>query len=164
MKQSESKSVEKWRRRSILKTVDGRKDGRTDGRTTDATPWHKLIGSFGPDELKTYAIRDPFLHTGFPLHQRFLPLIAKGFFFTWPLRNVSNQVPDGFKSSQRDHDGWEVLRPSYEFIMWRCRGILVCSVDSHAESPGSNPTIAMHFCPSARKCTCIHIAALNPSV
>ena len=22
-----------------------------DGRTTDATPWHKLIGSFGPDEL-----------------------------------------------------------------------------------------------------------------
>ena len=51
MKQSESKSVEKWRRRSILKTVDGRKDGRTDGRTTDATPWHKLIGPFGPDEL-----------------------------------------------------------------------------------------------------------------
>ena len=47
MKQSESKSVEKWRRRSILKTVDGRKDGRT----TDATPWHKLIGSIGPDEL-----------------------------------------------------------------------------------------------------------------
>ena len=44
MKQSESKSVEKWRRRSILKTVDG--------RTTDATPWHKLIGSFEPDELK----------------------------------------------------------------------------------------------------------------
>ena len=30
----------------------GRTDGRTDGRTTDATPWHKLIGSFGPDELK----------------------------------------------------------------------------------------------------------------
>ena len=60
MKQSESKSVEKWRRRSILKTVDGRKDGRTegrtDGRTTDATPWHKLIGSFGPDELKTRLI------------------------------------------------------------------------------------------------------------
>ena len=27
--------------------------GRTDGRTTDATPWHKLIRSFGPDELKT---------------------------------------------------------------------------------------------------------------
>ena len=27
--------------------------GRTDGRTTDATPWHKLIGPFGPDELKT---------------------------------------------------------------------------------------------------------------
>ena len=25
--------------------------GRTDGRTTDATPWHKLIGPFGPDEL-----------------------------------------------------------------------------------------------------------------
>ena len=25
--------------------------GRTEGRT-DATPWHKLIGSFGPDELK----------------------------------------------------------------------------------------------------------------
>ena len=34
MKQSESKSVEKWRRRSILKTVDGRKDGQTDGRRT----------------------------------------------------------------------------------------------------------------------------------
>ena len=49
MKQSESKSVEKWWRRSILKTVDGRKDGRT----PDATPWHKLIRSFGPDELKT---------------------------------------------------------------------------------------------------------------
>ena len=30
-----------------------RTDGRTDGRTPDATPWHKLIGSFGPDELKT---------------------------------------------------------------------------------------------------------------
>ena len=27
-------------------------DGRKDGRTTDATPWHKLIGPFGPDELK----------------------------------------------------------------------------------------------------------------
>ena len=27
-------------------------DGRTDGRTMDATPWHKLIGPFGPDELK----------------------------------------------------------------------------------------------------------------
>ena len=34
----------------------GRTEGRTDGRTTDATPWHKLIGSFGPDELKIYAI------------------------------------------------------------------------------------------------------------
>ena len=31
----------------------GRTEGRKDGRTTDATPWHKLIGSFGPDELKT---------------------------------------------------------------------------------------------------------------
>ena len=30
----------------------GRTDGRKDLRTTDATPWHKLIGSFGPDELK----------------------------------------------------------------------------------------------------------------
>ena len=29
----------------------GRTEGRKDGRT-DATPWHKLIGSFGPDELK----------------------------------------------------------------------------------------------------------------
>ena len=28
-------------------------DGRMEGRTTDATPWHKLIGPFGPDELKT---------------------------------------------------------------------------------------------------------------
>ena len=31
--------------------TEGRKDGRKDGQTTDATPWHKLIGSFGPDEL-----------------------------------------------------------------------------------------------------------------
>ena len=32
--------------------TDGRTEGRTNGRTTDATPWHKLIGPFGPDELK----------------------------------------------------------------------------------------------------------------
>ena len=30
----------------------GRTEGRKDGRTTDVTPWHKLIGPFGPDELK----------------------------------------------------------------------------------------------------------------
>ena len=35
--------------------------------------------------------------------------------------------------------------------MWRCCGILVYLLESHAESPGSNPTIAMHFCPSARQ-------------
>ena len=40
----------------------------------------------------------------------------------------------------------------------RCCGILEYSLDSHAESPGSNLTIAMHFCPSAR------IAALDPGV
>ena len=44
-------------------------------------------------------------------------------------------------------------------------GVVVCwsiSLDSHAESPGSNLTIAMHFCPSARNF--IHIAALHPGV
>ena len=47
-------------------------------------------------------------------------------------------------------------------VMWRCRGIVVWPLDSHAESPGSNPTVARYFCPSARHF--IHIAALDPGV
>ena len=45
---------------------------------------------------------------------------------------------------------------------WRCRGILEHSLNSHAESPGSNLTIAAALCPSARQF--IHIAALDPGV
>ena len=41
-------------------------DGRKDGRTTDATPWHKLIGPFGPFEQKR-AIRI-INHAGFLSH------------------------------------------------------------------------------------------------
>ena len=43
---------------------------------------------------------------------------------------------------------------------------LVYSLDSHAESPGSNPMhyIAQHFCPSARQYLSMHIAALDPGV
>ena len=59
----------------------GRTDGRKDGRTTDATPWHKLIGPFGPDELKTKTKQEytifkniqynytGFNYTDFELHQ-----------------------------------------------------------------------------------------------
>ena len=39
---------------------------------------------------------------------------------------------------------------------------MVWPLDSHAESPGSNPTVARHFCASARHL--IHIAALDPGV
>ena len=45
---------------------------------------------------------------------------------------------------------------------WRCRGIVVWPLDSHAESPGSIPTVARYFYPSARHF--IHIAALDPGV
>ena len=46
--------------------------------------------------------------------------------------------------------------------MWSCRGILEYSLDSHAESPVSILTIAMHFCPLASQF--IYIAALDPRV
>ena len=47
---------------------------------------------------------------------------------------------------------------------WRCRGIVVWPLDSYmyVESPGSNPTVARYFCPSARYF--IHIAALDPDL
>ena len=45
---------------------------------------------------------------------------------------------------------------SYEVIIWRCCGILVNSLYSQAEGPGSNTVIAPYFCPSAKKV--IHIA------
>ena len=32
----------------------------------------------------------------------------------------------------------------------RCRGIVVWPLDSHIESPGSIPAVALYFCPSAR--------------
>ena len=44
----------------------------------------------------------------------------------------------------------------------RCCGILEHSLKSQAESPGSNLTITIHFCPSARQF--IHIAALDQCV
>ena len=34
--------------------------------------------------------------------------------------------------------------------MWRCHGMVVWPLDSHTESPDSNPTGARYFCPSAR--------------
>ena len=50
----------------------------------------------------------------------------------------------------------------YKNKKWRCHGMLEYSLDSHAESPGSNPAITQHFCPSARQL--MHIAALDPGV
>ena len=41
---------------------------------------------------------------------------------------------------------------------WRCRGIVVWPLDSHAESPGSIPTVTRYFCPSRHF---IDIAALD---
>ena len=54
--------------------------------------------------------------------------------------------------------------PIYEicYWCWRCRGIVVWPLDSHVESPSSNPTVARYFCPSAIHF--IHIAALDPGV
>ena len=49
-----------------------------------------------------------------------------------------------------------------EILLVNVCGIVVWPLDSHAESPGSNPTIARYFCPSARHF--IHIAALDPGV
>ena len=55
IKQTELKSDKKWWSRSILKlwTDDRRQTMDDRRRTTDATPWHKLIRPYGPDELKT---------------------------------------------------------------------------------------------------------------
>ena len=92
------------------------------------------------------------------------PILGKGYIpylgYWLPLAITKNTPFWGF--SWKIFPGTTAKLPPFSKKMLRCRGIVVWPLDSHAEGPGSNPTVARYFCPSARHF--IHIAALDPGV
>ena len=86
--------------------------------------------------------------------------------FIWPVYLLA--VPDfsfitnlGPTTSVLIPRKWYFSLPNQNiFTLWSFAYLLL--LNSRAESPGSIPTVALYFCPSARRF--IHIAALNPGL